>query len=177
MLNLAEKQKPRPRFSKAIQDYYPNNFANCFGCGRNNQHGLHTKTYWDPESETGICRFTPKAYHCGYKLVFHGGLVSSVMECNSVATAIAATYEAEDLIPDQDYVFYVLGSINARFIRPVPIDSEVLVQTQVMSLEKKKAVCKVSVIANEIQCSSADTVVIRVPDIIISSNFAKGGIF
>ena len=171
MFELAIREKPKLRFTKAIQDYYPDSFANCFGCGRNNSHGLHTKTHWDPESETGICRFKPKEYHCGYKVVFHGGLISSVIECNSVATAIAATYEAEDLDPENDHVFYVLGSINARFIRPIPIDSEVFVQAQVIRLEEKKAVCEVSVIANETQCSKAETVVIRVPNRLILSNF------
>ena len=31
---------------KAIQDYYPDDFAWCYGCGRLNQGGHHFKTAW-----------------------------------------------------------------------------------------------------------------------------------
>ena len=34
---------------KAFQDYYPDEFAHCYGCGRLNQDGLQIKSYWDGE--------------------------------------------------------------------------------------------------------------------------------
>lgn len=163
----------KPRWAKAVQEYYPDNFANCFGCGRNNDHGLHTKTFWDAEKEEGICRPKPSAHHCGYKGVFHGGLLSSVIECNSVATSIAATYEKEDLDPNVDLVFYVLGSIiNTHFICPVPIDApDIVVKTKVLELKPKKARCQVSVYANDVLCTSAETIAVRVPTEIINAQF------
>ncbi len=163
----------KPRFNKPIQDYYPGDFANCFGCGRNNGHGLHTKTYWDADQEMGICRPKPSSYHCGYKGVFHGGLLSSVIECNSVATSIAATYETEDLDPEVDRVFYVLGSIlNTHFICPVSIDSgDIVVKTKVLELTPKKAKCQVSVYANDVLCTTAETIAVRVPSEIINGQF------
>ena len=173
MNSVCTLEKPRVRFTKAIQDYYPDNFSNCFGCGRNNEHGLHTKTYWDADQEMGICTFTPNAEHCGYKSVFHGGLLSSVIECNSVATSIAATYEAENLDPEEDRVFYVLGSANTRFSKPVPINSEIIVKTKVIELGERKAVCSVSVYANDVLCSSSETIAIRVPTNVISGQFTK----
>lgn len=165
--------RKKPRFNKPIQDYYPDAFANCFGCGRNNGHGLHTKTYWDADEEMGICKPKPSSYHCGYKGVFHGGLLSSVIECNSVATSIAATYEAEDLDPEADRVFYVLGSVlNTHFIFPVPIDStEIVVKTKVLELKPKKAKCQVSVYANDLLCTTAETIAVRVPNEIIKDQF------
>jgi len=48
---------------KAFQDYYSDNFASCFGCGRLNEHGLHIKSYWD--GEESVCRFQPEHYHTG----------------------------------------------------------------------------------------------------------------
>jgi hypothetical protein len=32
---------------KSIQDFYPDDFAICYGCGRLNQHGHQLKSYWD----------------------------------------------------------------------------------------------------------------------------------
>ena len=41
---------------KAFQDHYPNNFAQCYGCGRLNEQGLQIKSYWDGD-ET-VCEYT-----------------------------------------------------------------------------------------------------------------------
>lgn len=30
----------------AFQDYYPENVAHCYGCGRLNEHGHQIKTFW-----------------------------------------------------------------------------------------------------------------------------------
>ena len=35
--------------SPAVQDFYPDDFSHCYGCGRLNQHGLHIKTRWEDE--------------------------------------------------------------------------------------------------------------------------------
>jgi len=32
---------------KAIQDYYPEDIAVCYGCGTLNQHGHQIKSYWE----------------------------------------------------------------------------------------------------------------------------------
>ena len=42
---------------KAFQDQYHEDYANCYGCGRNNPAGMHLKSYWDGD-ET-VCRHTP----------------------------------------------------------------------------------------------------------------------
>jgi len=35
---------------KAFQDYYPDNFSHCYGCGKKNEHGHHLKSYWDGDT-------------------------------------------------------------------------------------------------------------------------------
>ncbi len=42
---------------KAFQDYYPESYSHCYGCGRLNPHGLQIKSYWDGD-ET-VCHFNP----------------------------------------------------------------------------------------------------------------------
>jgi len=46
---------------KAFQDYYPDDVAHCYGCGRLNERGHQVKSYWDGD-ET-VARFTPQPYH------------------------------------------------------------------------------------------------------------------
>jgi hypothetical protein len=33
--------------SKAVQDYYPDDVAHCYGCGKLNEHGHQIKTFWE----------------------------------------------------------------------------------------------------------------------------------
>lgn len=39
--------------SDAFQDHWPDIAANCWGCGRNNEHGLQIKSHWD--GDEAVC--------------------------------------------------------------------------------------------------------------------------
>lgn len=41
--------------SKAVQDYYPDDVAHCYGCGKLNEHGHQIKTFW--EGDETVTRF------------------------------------------------------------------------------------------------------------------------
>ena len=41
----------------AFQDYYPENLAVCYGCGRLNEHGYQIKSHWD--GDESVCTFLP----------------------------------------------------------------------------------------------------------------------
>ena len=82
---------------KAIQDFYPDDVAICYGCGRNNPDGLKLKTYWN--GKEGVLRFKPKPYHTAFPGVVYGGLIACLVDCNSTGTAAAAAYQAEGREP------------------------------------------------------------------------------
>ena len=73
---------------KAFQDYYPDNWNLCYGCGALNEHGLQIKSYWDGD-ET-ICHFEPQPYHTAYPGYVYGGLLASLIDCHGTGTASAA---------------------------------------------------------------------------------------
>ena len=74
--------------SPAFQDYYPEDVAHCFGCGRLNEHGHHIKSYWDG-GET-VARFVPRPYHTAIPGYVYGGLIASLIDCHGTGTAAAA---------------------------------------------------------------------------------------
>ena len=49
---------------KAVQDYYPDDIAVCYGCGKSNEHGYQIKTYW--EGEETVSRFQPESFHTAF---------------------------------------------------------------------------------------------------------------
>ena len=57
---------------KAFQDYYPDNFSQCYGCGRLNEKGLNIKSYWDG-GET-VCTFNPDEKYAAYQEWFTAAL-------------------------------------------------------------------------------------------------------
>lgn len=149
-------QIPRP-----IQDYYPEDTAVCFGCGRKNPQGLHVQTYWN--GNEGLFRFRPKPYHTAFPGITYGGLIASLIDCHCIGTAIAATYDAEGLLPGQGHqICYVTGNLNVTFIRPTPIDTELVLRAQVKQLLEKKAIVTCYLSASDQKCARGKVVAVRV---------------
>jgi acyl-coenzyme A thioesterase PaaI-like protein len=153
---------------RPIQDFYPEEVAICYGCGRNNPRELHLRTHWD--GVEGIARFTPEPYHTGFPGVVYGGLIANLIDCHCVGTAIAAAYDAEGRAPGTEpAIAYVTGNLNVRYIAPTPIGHELILRSRVKALHEKKAVITCSLHANGIECASAELIAVRV------KSWAKGG--
>ena len=145
----------------AIQDFYPDDVAICYGCGRNNPRELHIRTQWD--GKEGVARFTPEPYHTGFPGVVYGGLIANLIDCHCVGTAIAATYDAEGRAPGTEpAIAYVTGNLNVRYLAPTPISQELILRSRVKELHEKKAVITCSLYANGIECASAELIAVRV---------------
>ena len=72
---------------QAFQDYYPENVAHCYGCGKSNPDGHQIKTYWDGD-ET-VTRYTPRPEHTAIPGYVYGGLLASLIDCHGTGTAAA----------------------------------------------------------------------------------------
>src|SRR5512140_1026089 len=107
--------------TKAFQDFYPDRFSHCYGCGKNNPHGHHLKSYWDGE-ET-IARFTPgAAYSGGVPNNVYGGMVASLFDCHGTASSAAFALRAQDRqMGDGDPPRYVTASLKVDFLKPTPM--------------------------------------------------------
>ncbi|MBW1963543.1 MAG: PaaI family thioesterase [Deltaproteobacteria bacterium] len=146
---------------KAIQDYYPEDVAICYGCGRNNPHGLHLKTHWN--GKQGVMRFTPRSYHTAFPGVVYGGLIASLIDCHSTGTAAAAAYHAEGREPGtQPEITFVTANLNVSYLKPTPIGTELVLRSQPKELTENKAIIACSVYANGEECAQGEVVVVRV---------------
>jgi acyl-coenzyme A thioesterase PaaI-like protein len=145
----------------AIQDFYPDAVAICYGCGRNNPKGLHIRTQWD--GKEGVFRYTPEPHHTAFPGVVYGGLIASLIDCHCVGTAIAATYDAEGRAPGTEpAIAYVTGNLNVRYLAPAPIGQELLLRARVKALHEKKAVITCTLTAGGIECAGAEVIAVRV---------------
>ncbi len=154
---------------KAFQDYYPENVAHCYGCGRLNEHGHQIKTFWDGD-ET-ITRFTPKPYHTAIPGYVYGGLIASLIDCHCTGTAAAAMYRAEGRAMDTEPAFrFVTASLHVDYLKPTPLGPELVVRGRVKEIRGRKVVVEASVYAGEVLTARGEVVAAQMPENFLSGN-------
>jgi acyl-coenzyme A thioesterase PaaI-like protein len=148
---------------KAFQDYYPGDVSHCYGCGRNNRHGLHLRSYWDGDETVAF--YEPQPYHCGIEGFVYGGLLASLIDCHAMATAAAAAYRAEDRTMDSTpSLRFVTGSLNVRYLQPTPMGPPLELRGRVQEIKGRKVVVDVSISAAGQCCVVGEVVAIQMPD-------------
>jgi len=157
---------PVPLSKKAFQDYYPDYFSHCYGCGRLNEHGLQIKSYWD--GEEAVCIFTPKPYHTSIPGYVYGGLIASLIDCHCTGTAAAAAYRAEGREMDTDPPLrYLTASLHVDYLKPTPISSPLEVRASVKEIKGRKVVLTATLSANGQVCARGEVVAVQAPENLI----------
>lgn len=147
---------------KAIQDYFADEIAICYGCGRNNPHGLHIRTLWN--GEEGIFRFKPQPYHTAFPGVVYGGLIASLIDCHIIGTAIGAAYKAEGRSPGTaPEIMFVTGNLNVSYLKVTPTDAELVLRARVKELHTRKAIVTCSLYAKDEECARGEVVAVQAP--------------
>jgi acyl-coenzyme A thioesterase PaaI-like protein len=148
---------------KAFQDYYPDHFSHCYGCGRLNQHGLQIKSYWD--GDEAICTFQPRPYHTAVPGYVYGGLIASLIDCHATGIAAAAAHRAEGREMGTDPLpRYVTGSLHVDYVRPTPVDATLQLRAQVKEITGRKVVVTVNLSARGELCARGEVVAVKISD-------------
>jgi acyl-coenzyme A thioesterase PaaI-like protein len=148
---------------KAFQDYYPDNYSHCYGCGKLNKDGYHLKSYWD--GEQSVCHFDPQHYHTGgFPDYLYGGLIASLVDCHSAATAAAARCRADGHeLGQQPLSRYVTASLKIDYLKPTPV-KRVTLRSNVVELKERKVIIETSVFADDIVRAKGEAIMVRIPD-------------
>jgi acyl-coenzyme A thioesterase PaaI-like protein len=147
---------------KAVQDYYPDDFAHCYGCGRLNAHGLHVHSVWDGD-ET-VARFTPRAEHMAMPGFVYGGLLASLIDCHAMGTAAGTAERAAGReIGEAPSPRYVTGSLRVDYLKPTPLGPELELRARVTHATQRKSVVTVTVSANGAITVRGEVVAVRIP--------------
>jgi len=148
---------------QAFQDYYPDNVAHCYGCGRLNEHGLQIKSYWDGDDT--ISHFRPKPYHTAIPGYVYGGLIASLIDCHATGTAAAAAYRAEGRAMDTEPALrFVTASLHVDYLRPTPIDAVLELRGQMKEVKPRKVVVAVTLSVGDQVCARGEVICVRMPD-------------
>jgi acyl-coenzyme A thioesterase PaaI-like protein len=149
--------------TKPIQDYYPDDVAHCYGCGRLNEHGHQIKSFWDGD-ET-ISHFSPKEYHTAIPGYVYGGLIASLIDCHGTGTAALASYKAENREPDTlPPLRFVTASLQVDYLKPTPLGVELELKGKVIEIKRKKVISEISVSANGEITARGKVVAVQMPE-------------
>ncbi|MBN2157271.1 MAG: PaaI family thioesterase [Candidatus Lokiarchaeota archaeon] len=133
---------------KALQDLFPEVGSLCFGCGRNNEQGLQIKSYC--EGDECICTFHAKSHHIAYPGVGCGGIISTILDCHCINTAMYVAYKKENrevgTKPDK---IYATASLTVNFLKPAPIDAPWVFKAQVSKYSERRIHVICRIYANE----------------------------
>ena len=147
----------------AFQDYYPEDVAHCYGCGRLNDRGHQIKSYWDGE-ET-VARFTPKPHHTAIPGYVYGGLIASLLDCHGTGTASAAAYKAAGRKMGTEPVLrFVTGSLHVDYLRPTPLGPELEIRGRIIEVKEKKVVVEETLLAEGKVCAKGKVVAVLMPE-------------
>jgi len=147
---------------RAIQDLYPEDFAHCFGCGRSNPHGHQLKSY--VQGAEVVAHFTPLPHHISVPGFTYGGLLASLVDCHSMATASAAAEQAAGRnIGDGPAIRYVTASLKVEYLKPTPLGVELEIRSHVLERSEKKAIVAVTVSAAGVVTARGEVIAVRMP--------------
>lgn len=146
-----------------FQDYYPDQWSHCYGCGRLNEHGLQLKSTWDGEETVAF--YTPRPYHTAVPGYVYGGLLASLIDCHGTGSAAAAGYRAEGRAMDtQPPLRYVTASLKVDYLRPTPLGPRLELRGRIAEVKGRKVVVHISLYAEGVECVRGEVVAVQIPD-------------
>ncbi len=148
---------------KGIQDYYPDHFAMCYGCGRLNDNGHQIKTTWNGE-ET-ITRFAPKDYHTAIPGFVYGGLLASLIDCHGTGSAALALAKANNIeLTEYNAPRCVTASLKVDYKKPTPMGVELEIRGIIKEVKGKKVIIEAQLLAAGVVCVTGEIIAIQVND-------------
>ena len=149
--------------SSAVQDYYPEDVAHCFGCGRLNEAGHQLKTVW--EGDETVSRFRPAPHHTAIPGYVYGGLIASLLDCHGTGGAAAATLRREGReIGEGEAPRFVTASLQVDFLKPTPLGPELEVRGRIIEITDRKVIQEETLSADGIVTAKGKVVAVRMPE-------------
>jgi acyl-coenzyme A thioesterase PaaI-like protein len=148
--------------AESFQDLMTRNL--CFGCGAGNTAGLQLRSYWD--GQDAVCTFVPGSHHmAGPDHILNGGILSTIIDCHSVCTAVAHAHRLEERpIGSEPFIWYVTGSLKVDFLRPTPISQPVQLRAQIIEARERKTRVACLAASGGKECAVGDVLAVRVKE-------------
>jgi acyl-coenzyme A thioesterase PaaI-like protein len=148
----------------AVQDFYGDETAHCYGCGRMNEEGHHFRTGWYEEGKT-ITYYKPKPEHTAIPGFVYGGLLASYIDCHSTGSASLALHRknGNELGDGTEPPRFVTGSLHVDYLKPTPQNVMLKAIGTIEEIHPKKWKVTTEVFAGETLCVKGEVIAIVMP--------------
>lgn len=156
----------------AIQEFYPDDFAHCYGCGRLNRHGLHIRSAWEGDETVAV--LMPLEYHTAMPGFVYGGLLASLVDCHGTGSAALAAYRAAGREPGSSPPLrFVTASLEVDYLRPTPMGIPLEARGRIKEVKPRKVVVDIEVLAAGELCARGNVVAVLMPEHMVSAGSAQ----
>ncbi len=138
---------------ETIQDHWPQEATFCWGCGKNNEHGLQLKSYL--EGEETVATWKPKDHHLAFPGILNGGIIATLIDCHATGTANALAHREEGT---DDHTMHVTASLSVKFLRPTPLGEPVTLRARVKESSGRRMTVSCSLFSGEQECAQGEVV-------------------
>ncbi len=148
----------------AFQDQYLDARADCWGCGRNNHHGLHIKSYW--QGDNAVAHYRPMAQQTGHKGILNGGVIATLMDCHCIGLAMAHAHRLENReIGSLPLISYVTATLKVEYLKPTPLNDQAIeLRAEVERVEGRKTFVSCSLFAQGVETARGEVLGIRIDE-------------
>lgn len=152
---------------KGFQDFYPDDFSHCYGCGRLNDQGIQLKTCWDGEQT--VSRYTPRPEHMAVQGYVYGGLIASLIDCHGTGSAAGAMYREQGReAGDGPAQRFVTASLKIDYLKPTPMGPELVIRGTIREIKGRKVIVDAELSANGVVTARGEIVAVQVPETMLS---------
>jgi len=152
-----------------IQDKYFDQFSTCYGCGRNNQHGLQIKSHL--KDGILVCFWQPKDHHIAVPGYVNGGIIATIIDCHAVGMAMIHANQpslgGEEHLP---LIPYLTASLKIDYLKPTPLDGQPLeLRASVKESSERKVLVECALLADNIQTVRGEVLAVRADNLYAAS--------
>lgn len=100
----------------------------CFGCGKDNLHGMHLKFSLDRERRRFVCKFRLTRRYTGPPGHCHGGIIATILD-----EAMSKLSKLRDVVA-------ATSQMQVEYLRPVPLNQPLRVESREISKRGRRLV-------------------------------------
>ncbi len=151
----------------AIQDTYGVRFRHCWGCGSDNESGLHLKSYPSEDGKSCIAEIVPDdKYTGGVPQNLFGGMIAMLFDCHGTASAAYFKHKDKGLDLTEDTVIgrFITARLEINFKKPTPMAETVRIIAEPLEIGDRKVIVDMKMYAKEELRAEAKMVAVGVKD-------------
>lgn len=144
-----------------IQDFYPQEFHECFGCGARNPAGMCVTSHLEGDEVVTLWHPHQHMHLRGAANVLQGGVTAALIDEVAGAAAFVQGHRNKGLALGESPPFdFVTAYLNVNYVKPVYMDRPLHLRAKVTEAVRRKVRVSCTVYSGEEEAANSDALFI-----------------